>query len=108
MTHQSNKETRMSYDQNDSTSDVDGDGDDSVDSRPTAPVEDSRPNEGADTSTDAPAEGDEQPVPGRRNDDLPTENAEETEGGQLTHIETDGVVVGRRNQDLPVESLPDN
>jgi hypothetical protein len=50
--------------------DVDGDGDPTVDSRPSAPLQDSRPN------ASAPAgDGDtgEDLVEGRRNDDLPTE-----------------------------------
>ena len=48
--------------------DLDGDGDPTVDSRPSAPLQDSRPNDGAST-----AEGDADLVEGRRNDDLPTE-----------------------------------
>jgi hypothetical protein len=50
--------------------DLDGDGDPTVDSRPSAPLQDSRPN------ASAPAgDGDtgEDLVEGRRNDDLPTE-----------------------------------
>lgn len=92
--------------------DVDGDGDDSVDSRPAAPLDDSRPNDGSDTSTDdgGEVEPDEEnqpnPVVGRRNDELSTESeGEVTEGGQMTHIENDGLVVGRRNEDLPTENL---
>lgn len=49
--------------------DLDGDGDPTVDSRPSAPLQDSRPNDGASASADDGSEN----VEGRRNDDLPTE-----------------------------------
>ena len=71
--------------------DVDGDGDPTVDSRPAAPIEDSRPNDGQDTSSD------EDPEAGT--------GSEEVGDGELRHDLTGGEVIGRRNEDLPTENL---
>lgn len=68
--------------------DLDGDGDPTVDSRPAAPVQDSRPNTGTDTAGDP---------------DTSDEGVEE--GGEMKQVDDSGEVVGRRNEDLPTENL---
>lgn len=64
--------------------DVDGDGDPTVDSRPSQPIQDSRPNTGS------PADD---------------SNEDVEEGGEMNHMDDSGEVVGRRNEDLPTENL---